>query len=68
MNKREAHEFLDAVRSGVQAQQWEITDALFVTGDLTKHKLPAANLQRVASPQWPYYATLDGSQPQGLSS
>lgn len=62
MTKREAHEFLDAVRSGVRAQPWEITDALFVTGDLTKHKPVAANLHRVASQRWPYYATVDGQQ------
>jgi len=63
MTKPEAHEFLDAVQQGAWAKTKEITKALYVTGDLTRHRpqdKPAQQL--VASRSWPYYANATGQQ------
>ena len=37
---RDAHDFLDAVRDGMAAQQHDIDQALFVTGDLEADEAP----------------------------
>lgn len=63
MNKKEAHEFLDAVQHGAWAKTKEITKALYLTGDLTTYRPqdePAVQL--TASHSWPYYANATGQQ------
>lgn len=64
MDRREAHEFLEAVQAGARATEKEITKALYLTGDLTRYRpedIPPPQL--VASPKWPFYATSTGRQP-----
>lgn len=62
MTKQDAHQFLDAVCAGARATQKEITQALWVTGDLTRRREEEPAPQLTASHQWPFYATETGQQ------
>jgi len=60
MTKHEAHALLDCARNGANVSIGDITEALRATGDLSRRI--AEPQHRVASRQWPFYATESGRQ------
>ncbi len=59
MNKPQAHDVLDLARAGGPVTEQEITEALWLTGDLSER--PAIPLQIVASFAWPHYTMERGT-------